>query len=77
MQFLKDTGSIDEETKQKLIGTADYVPFYRLIDEEQYTESLFGQVRGVLGLHKTQPLHLTLMLIKGVLTKLEAAKKDW
>ena len=34
-----------EEQKQKLIGTADYVPFYRIIDEEQYTEGLFGQVR--------------------------------
>jgi len=45
MQFLKDTGSVDEETKQRLIGTADYVPFYRIIEEEQYTEGLFGQVR--------------------------------
>ena len=45
MQFLQDSGAINAEQKQKLIGTADYVPFYRIIDEEQYTEGLFGQVR--------------------------------
>ena len=45
MQFLVDTGSINTETKNKLIGTADYVPFYRIIEEEQYTEGLFGQLR--------------------------------
>lgn len=45
MQFLQDTGAIDQETKQKLIGTADYVPFYRVIEEEHYTEGFMGQVR--------------------------------
>ena len=45
MKFLQDSGAINAEQKQKLIGTADYVPFYRIIDEEQYTEGLFGQVR--------------------------------
>lgn len=45
MQFLEDTGSITEETKKKLIGTADYVPFYRVIDEEQYTEGFMGQIK--------------------------------
>jgi hypothetical protein len=45
MKFLQDSGAISSEQRQKLIGTADYVPFYRIIDEEQYTEGLFGQVR--------------------------------
>jgi hypothetical protein len=45
MQFLVDTGSITEETKEKLIGTADYVPFYRVIEEEQYTEGFMGQIK--------------------------------
>lgn len=45
MQFLEDTGSITEETKKKLIGTADYVPFYRVIEEEQYTEGFMGQIK--------------------------------
>ena len=45
MKFLQDSGAITSEQRQKLIGTADYVPFYRIIDEEQYTEGLFGQVR--------------------------------
>ena len=45
MQFLVDTGSIDQATKQRLMGTTDYVPFYRVIEEEQYTEGLFGQVK--------------------------------
>ena len=45
MQFLVDTGSIDQATKQRLMGTTDYVPFYRVIEDEQYTEGLFGQVK--------------------------------
>ena len=77
MQFLKDTGSIDEETKQKLIGTADYVPFYRLIDEEQYTEGLFGQVRrgSQFAQNTTSAFDNPDALIKGVLTKLKGGEE--
>ena len=45
MQFMVDTGAIDLETKRKLTGTADYIPFYRIIDDEMYTEGFFGQLK--------------------------------
>ena len=45
MQFLVDTGSITQEQKDGLVGTSDYIPFHRIIDEEAYENGLFGQVR--------------------------------
>lgn len=45
MQFMVDTGAIDAQTKRKLTGTADYVPFYRIIEDELYTEGFFGQLK--------------------------------
>ena len=45
MQFLKDTGSIDEETKQ-LIGTADYVPFYRLLTKNNTQKVCWSGTKG-------------------------------
>ena len=45
MQFMVDTGAIDLETKRKLTGTADYIPFYRIIEDEMYTEGFFGQIK--------------------------------
>tara|TARA_Y100000004_G_scaffold47959_1_gene52803 strand:+ start:1730 stop:10168 length:8439 start_codon:yes stop_codon:yes gene_type:complete len=45
MQFLVDTGSITQAQKDTLVGTSDYIPFHRIIDEEAYENGLFGQVR--------------------------------
>tara|TARA_B100000073_G_scaffold86723_1_gene67481 strand:- start:2308 stop:10632 length:8325 start_codon:yes stop_codon:yes gene_type:complete len=45
MQFLVDSGAISQEKKDDLVGTSDYVPFHRIIDEEAYENGLFGQVR--------------------------------
>ena len=77
MQFLKTLVPLMRRQKQKLIGTADYVPFYRLIDEEQYTEGLFGQVRrgSQFAQNTTSAFDNPDALIKGVLTKLKGGEE--
>ena len=42
IDFMVSAGAIDRETANKLTDTADYVPFYRIIEDEEYTEGMFG-----------------------------------
>ena len=45
IKFLVDTGSIKQETADKLLNTHDYIPFYRIADEEVYEGGLFGNIK--------------------------------
>ena len=42
IDFMVSAGAIDRETANNLTDTADYVPFYRIIENEEYTEGMFG-----------------------------------
>jgi len=42
IDFMVSAGAIDRETANGLTDTADYVPFYRIIEDSEYTEGMFG-----------------------------------
>lgn len=77
MQFLVDTGSIDQNTKSRLTGATDYVPFYRIIEDEMYTEGLFGQVKraSAFAQNSTSAFDNPDARIKDVLRKLKGGEE--
>ena len=53
LKFMVDSGSITQAQASKLESTHDYIPFYRIQEEEVYEGGLFGQIKkpkkGVMG----------------------------
>ncbi len=77
MKFMVDTGSITQDQADKLTSTHDYIPFYRIQEEEVYEGGLFGQIkkpkRGVLG--TTTAFDKPDLYIKNVMKELKGGEQ--